>query len=71
MILHVEDLASSCFDYKRKTVINTLENLGKQLGANSILDKVMTVGNKCDLVENKDIDIMMISAKNKTGMKVI
>ncbi|CAH1103579.1 unnamed protein product [Psylliodes chrysocephalus] len=68
VILHVEDLASSCFDYKRDHVFKTLSDLSKETGCKNIMDKVLNVGNKCDLVQEiKDKDLLHISAKSGIG----
>ncbi|XP_050513506.1 putative GTP-binding protein 6 [Diabrotica virgifera virgifera] len=68
LILHVEDLSSSCFEYKRDHVLKTLQQLGKDTESD-ITNKIMTVGNKCDLVEDvKDDRTLPISAKLGIGL---
>uniref|UniRef100_A0A6P7GLI1 GTP-binding protein 6 n=1 Tax=Diabrotica virgifera virgifera TaxID=50390 RepID=A0A6P7GLI1_DIAVI len=68
LILHVEDLSSSCFEYKRDHVLKTLQQLGKDTESD-ITNKIMTVGNKCDLVEDvKDDRTLLISAKLGIGL---
>ncbi|XP_072397336.1 putative GTP-binding protein 6 isoform X1 [Diabrotica undecimpunctata] len=69
LILHVEDLSSSCFEYKRDHVLKTIQNLGKDTGSDDITNKIMSVGNKCDLVKDvKDQQILPISAKLGIGL---
>ncbi|KAJ8950376.1 hypothetical protein NQ314_007915, partial [Rhamnusium bicolor] len=75
IILHVEDLSSSCFEYKRNHVITTLKELGVQTGNENIMDKVVNIGNKCDLVDKvkdlvNDLDIL-VSAKKGIGLDTL
>jgi GTP-binding protein HflX len=72
VILHVEDISSSCFEFKRKHVLRTLQDLSKKSGSDDILNKVISVGNKCDLVA-KDLDfgILKISSKTDIGVDVL
>ncbi|RZB39831.1 GTP-binding protein 6, partial [Asbolus verrucosus] len=72
VILHVEDISSSCFEFKRKHVLNTLQDLAKQTGTDQILNKIISVGNKCDLVlQNQDFGILKISSKTDVGLDVL
>ncbi|KAJ8947104.1 hypothetical protein NQ318_002463 [Aromia moschata] len=74
VILHVEDLSSACFEYKRNHVLSTLKDLGAQTGYENIMEKVIHVGNKCDLVKDihtlkdKSLD-MMVSGKKEIGLE--
>ncbi|CAH1153507.1 unnamed protein product [Phaedon cochleariae] len=69
VILHVEDLSSSCFKYKRNHVLTTLNELSSQSGHCNIMDKVISVGNKIDLAEIvEESDLVTVSAKNGIGL---
>ncbi|CAH0562711.1 unnamed protein product [Brassicogethes aeneus] len=69
IIVHVEDLASSNFDFKRAHVLSTLKDLSKQTDAPNLMDKVMSVGNKSDLVKKvQNDDVIAVSSKTYTGL---
>nr|CAH7727123.1 unnamed protein product [Callosobruchus chinensis] len=64
IILHVEDISSTAFEYKRDHVLKTLRSLDEQVGTGNIMNKLVSVGNKCDIVKNTDqFDMLLISAK--------
>lgn len=64
----MEDVASPNLLHQRNHVIATLKNLTSKVSASDdIMDKVITVGNKCDLVENKNIDADILCVSAKTG----
>ncbi|XP_066158688.1 putative GTP-binding protein 6 [Euwallacea fornicatus] len=71
VILHVEDVSSSSFDYKRKHVLEILLKLEKETGAQNVLNKVISIGNKCDIIgeEFKDDNLLQVSAKKGFGLK--
>ncbi|XP_056646817.1 putative GTP-binding protein 6 [Diorhabda sublineata] len=69
VILHVEDISSSCFEYKRNHVLTTLKDLAKKSGNKDIMNKIMSVGNKRDLVEVNISNSLPISAKLGTGLE--
>ncbi|XP_018324897.1 putative GTP-binding protein 6 [Agrilus planipennis] len=67
VILHVEDISSKKRKHQRNHVLQTLENLlGKSLWKDK-LNKIITVGNKCDLVEEIDNESGLIPVSAKTG----
>ncbi|XP_060537136.1 putative GTP-binding protein 6 isoform X2 [Cylas formicarius] len=69
VILHVQDLSSTCYEYKRDHVIQTLQDLEKQSGVIQVMEKVVDVGNKCDLFTGaKKPDILPVSAKFNVGL---
>ncbi|XP_050314283.1 putative GTP-binding protein 6 [Anthonomus grandis grandis] len=70
VIIHVEDISSESYDYKRKHVLDTLERLEKQSEGKDILSKVIPVGNKCDLLKEKhfDQDLLLVSAQKGIGL---
>lgn len=71
IILHVEDLSSSCWEFKRNHVLKTLQELGNKSEASQITDKIISVGNKCDLVkEERDYGILKVSSKTETGKEI-
>lgn len=64
----MEDISSPCFDFKKKHVLKTLNDLAAKTEEQEILNKVISVGNKCDLVDpEKDFDLLKISSKNNVG----
>ncbi|KAJ8979656.1 hypothetical protein NQ317_006367 [Molorchus minor] len=72
VILHVEDVSSSCFEYKRSCVLTTLKDLCSKAGHENVMDKILHVGNKYDLVKdlndvNTDLDLL-VSAEKGTGL---
>ncbi|CAG9854508.1 unnamed protein product [Phyllotreta striolata] len=69
VILHIQDLASTCFEYKRDHVVKTLLDLGSETDDVDITDKIFNVGNKCDLINDiKDDKLLRISAKLNIGL---
>lgn len=67
--MHVEDLSSKSFHYKRNHVLNVLKNLGNQTNSD-VLNKIFTVGNKCDLIDDtgkSNIECMHVSAEKGIG----
>ncbi|KAF7269275.1 hypothetical protein GWI33_017730 [Rhynchophorus ferrugineus] len=71
VILHVEDLSSKSFHYKRKHVLNILKSLGNQTNSD-VSDKIFTIGNKCDLIDNTEdpnIECMHVSAEKGIGLE--
>ncbi|XP_972507.3 putative GTP-binding protein 6 [Tribolium castaneum] len=72
VILHVEDISSSFFEFKRKHVLATLQDLATNAGTGDVLNKVISVGNKCDLVPKEtDFGILKVSSKDDTGLDVL
>ncbi|XP_066258973.1 putative GTP-binding protein 6 [Euwallacea similis] len=71
VILHVEDVSSSSFDYKKKHVLDILLKLEKEAGAHNVLNKVISVGNKCDITGEavRDDNLLQVSAKKGFGLK--
>nr|CAI5866252.1 unnamed protein product [Callosobruchus analis] len=70
IILHVEDISSTTFEYKRDHVLKTLKSLDEQVGTGNILSKIVSVGNKCDIVKNTEqFDMLLISAKKGIGLE--
>ncbi|VEN61320.1 unnamed protein product [Callosobruchus maculatus] len=70
IILHVEDISSTAFEYKRDHVLKTLKSLDEQVGTGNILNKIVNVGNKCDIVKNTEqFDMLLISAKEGIGLE--
>ncbi|VEN56787.1 unnamed protein product [Callosobruchus maculatus] len=70
IILHVEDISSTAFEYKRNHVLKTLKSLDEQVGTGNILNKIVNVGNKCDIVRNSEqFDMLLISAKKGIGLE--
>lgn len=72
-ILHVEDISSSSYKYKRKHVMDTLKNLGNHTEDKQVLTKIISIGNKCDLIEEKqdivDENILLVSAEKGIGLE--
>lgn len=53
-------------------MFKTLSDLSKETGCKNIMDKVLNVGNKCDLVQEiKDKDLLHISAKSGIGKNLL
>lgn len=72
VILLVEDLSSKSFEYKQKHVLDTLKNLGNETESKDILDKIIYVGNKCDLIENEAVasgSTLSVSAQKGIGLE--
>lgn len=49
----------------------TLKSLSSKISTTDIMDKVITVGNKCDLLKNKDVEddgVLYVSAKTGYGL---
>ncbi|ERL94771.1 hypothetical protein D910_12045 [Dendroctonus ponderosae] len=72
VILHIEDISSESYEYKRQHVVKTLEQLEKQVGCKNIMTKVISVGNKCDLADGRDIkdaNVLLISADKGIGLE--
>nr|XP_023025693.1 putative GTP-binding protein 6 [Leptinotarsa decemlineata] len=70
VIIHVEDLSSSCFEYKRKHVLSTLKNLSIHTDSENIMEKVISVGNKMDVANiSYPMDLITVSAKKGTGLE--
>ncbi|XP_030746792.1 putative GTP-binding protein 6 isoform X2 [Sitophilus oryzae] len=67
VILHVEDLSSISFDYKRQHVLNVLKSLGKDENSDDLSSKIFAVGNKCDLLkldtEKRETDVNVSAQK--------
>lgn len=68
--MHVEDSSSPNLLHQRNHVIETLNRLSNKVSASNIMDKVITIGNKCDLLqnENREKDILYVSAKTGFGL---
>lgn len=51
-------------------MISTLKNLSQKVAAGDVMDKVITVRNKCDLVQNQteNDDVVYVSAKTGFGL---
>lgn len=68
--MHIEDISSVSYEYKRQHVVKTLEQLEKQVGCQNIMSKVISVGNKCDLMDGSEIidsKVLLISADKGIG----
>lgn len=71
VILHVEDLSSEDREHQHNHVMTTLESLSKKAGADNLLDKMITIGNKLDLIDAKQIPdniLLSVSAKTEIGI---
>lgn len=67
----MEDIASPDLLHQRNHVIATLKNLSNKISATDIMEKVITVGNKCDLLKNRDVEddgVLYVSAKTGFGL---
>ncbi|XP_063929181.1 putative GTP-binding protein 6 [Zophobas morio] len=72
VILHVEDIASTCFEFKRKHVLDTLRDLAAKAQTSHVLNKIVSVGNKCDLVPREvNVGMLKVSSKNDIGLDVL
>ncbi|CAG9764221.1 unnamed protein product [Ceutorhynchus assimilis] len=72
VILHVEDISSKSYEYKRNHVFQTLERLQIQAESKNVLGKVIGIGNKCDLVVDQidqKADVLLVSAEKGQGLE--
>lgn len=70
VIVHVEDLSSKSLLHQRNHVLNTLSNLAEKVKETELLEKIITVGNKCDvIVDNELTDGIKVSAKTGFGIE--
>lgn len=62
-------MSSKHVEFKREHVVNTLKKLEKEAGAKDIMNKVISVGNKCDLLVDSppESNILLVSAAKGTG----
>ncbi|XP_019880917.2 putative GTP-binding protein 6 [Aethina tumida] len=68
VILHVEDLASTNFEFKRSHVLNTLKDLSNKAEVGDIMAKVVSVGNKCDIGHKTDLSPLNVSSVTSEGL---
>ncbi|XP_022901160.1 putative GTP-binding protein 6 [Onthophagus taurus] len=76
LILHVEDLSSPNFTHQRNHVLGTLKALSGKMGTGNILDKLISIGNKCDIEHNIDTkkiddDYLKISTVKEIGIDAL
>lgn len=69
----VEDLSNDNLLHQRNHMMSTLNDLSDKIGAD-ILEKVLTVGNKCDLVKELDNNVLLkgeliVSAETGHGVE--
>ncbi|KAL1493394.1 hypothetical protein ABEB36_011455 [Hypothenemus hampei] len=72
VVLHVEDVSSKSYNYKRNHVLTVLEQLEKGAEAGNITSKLISVGNKCDLIDSseiKDHNTLLVSAHKGIGLE--
>lgn len=62
-------MSSKHVEFKRNHVLNTLKQLEKEAGAKDVMNKVVSVGNKCDLLVDSppEPNILLVSAVKGTG----
>lgn len=71
VILHVEDISNEDLIHQRNHVISTLKTLADQTGAHQLLNKMITVGNKCDVAQNVPGETLPVSAKTGRGLEML
>ncbi|KAK5639443.1 hypothetical protein RI129_011935 [Pyrocoelia pectoralis] len=62
VIVHVVDLSSNDLQHQENHVLKTLESLTVKN------NKIITVGNKCDMVENSTKNLIQVSATKNLGL---
>lgn len=66
----MEDLSSDNLLHQRNHVLATLKQLAAKTGSEELLNKIITVGNKVDLVPESvpvDDDVVVVSSKTQLG----
>lgn len=71
VILHVEDLSNDDLLHQRNHVLYTLRNLADITKAEHLLDKMITVGNKCDIAKEVPDEGLVVSAKTGFGIEML
>ncbi|KAB0801298.1 hypothetical protein PPYR_05652 [Photinus pyralis] len=71
VILHVVDLSSPDLQHQENHVLKTLESLAMNNNFESSSDKIITVGNKCDLVASCKGNMIPVSATKHLGLDVL
>lgn len=67
----MEDLSSPDLLHQRNHVKATLESLSNRVSASDIMEKVITVGNKCDLIEKPEAEKGTLCVSAKTGLGLL
>lgn len=67
VIVHVENLSSKSLLHQRNHVLNTLSNLASKIDEGGLLEKIITVGNKCDKIADGDCMSEGLKVSAKTG----
>lgn len=71
VILHVEDLSSKDVTFQRNHVLATLKQLSSKTNNEDFMNKIVTVGNKSDIVKDLDDVELPVSAKTESGIDLL
>ncbi|KAF5294828.1 hypothetical protein FQA39_LY00312 [Lamprigera yunnana] len=72
VIIHVEDLSNPDLLHQRNHVVKTLQSLSLKTDIKSQFENMITVRNKCDLIENMEMqDSIAVSATTGYGIDIL